>query len=320
MARYYTGAYGNQEALAAAVNTVLTGEGWTQDELDNTNDEAGWNRGGDYIQMDWDNTDHVNFYASTAWDGAGTAPGAHTGDSGNTLTVNDIGNAGGTYHAFTNDGSGTHFVYFVLEYASNFYRHFGFCEIEKHGGWAEGFIAFGHHWDQNVNNIDVPASGTHSVLVDGNYSSLSNGAVMRIDGSEWPNIASAADWAVASNIATITNDTDGNPRYRMQGGMRRGPHVQNWAAFDPSTGDAFFPGSPIPIILKDDTHSDPEHWYWAGEMPGIFVGSMENFSDEHEETFGSETWEVFPLVNSSWSGANPNTEQSGNAGIWYRKV
>jgi len=138
MARYTTGAVSTHTNLLDAIDSVLTTEGWTRDELDHTNDEAGWHIGNLYVQAAWDNTTDVNFYQATAWDGAGTAPGSHTGDSGSSHVINNIGSSLVKYHAFTNDGSGEEFAYFVLEYTSGFYRHFGFGEILKHGGWTGG--------------------------------------------------------------------------------------------------------------------------------------------------------------------------------------
>jgi hypothetical protein len=320
MARYYTGGYANQEALMQAVDAVLTdgtGLNWNQNELDLANDEAGWNDGANFfVQADWDNSADINFYQSTAWDGAGTAPGAHTGDSGSSCIVNAIGNGAGTYYAFTNDGVGVDFAYFVIEYDTGFFRHFGFYNIEMDGLWAGGEGIFGHRWDQG-GTIDEPNASVHSVLVDGQTVASSNAAVLRC-AADLPNKPASAVWGISHLAATLGNDGDGNGRYRLKGGMRRGPYCQCFAFIDAQPTDAFIPGSIVPIFAVDPTYSSPEHWIPLGQLPLLYVGSMDNFTDKQEIAFGGETWKVFPVINSVWS-AGSGLEQSGNGGIWYRK-
>jgi hypothetical protein len=323
MARYYTGAITTQESLAAAIDNVLTdvtGLNWNQNELDNPNDEAGWNDGaGLFISMDWDNANDIRFYQATAWDGAGTAPGSHTGDSGSDHMVNAIGDSMVAYHAFTNDGVGDDFAYFVIEHAANFYRHFGFgSNILKHGGWSGGQFMFGNFWSQTAGNIDTPNAGAHSVLFDGGYSVFASAATIKIVGTEWPNPPSSAIWGVATSNASTGTDTATNGRYRCQGGVRRSQYTQEMFMKKPASGDAFVPGSPVPIWAKDDTYAI-SHWMKMGNLPEIYLGSMENFADEAIKDFGGQDWMLFPFVNSSWA-VDPDIEQSGNAGIWYRRT
>jgi hypothetical protein len=321
MPRYYTGAYSSQENLMAAINTVLTdaaGLNWNQDELDNPNDEAGWNDGGSlYISADWDNSADINFYLATAWSGASTAPGAHTGDSGSALRVNAIGNGSGTYHAYTNNSVGPDYAYFVIEYDTGFYRHFGFGLADQIGAWVGPEFGYGHFWDQG-GPIDEPNSSTHSIFLDGNTVQSSYGGVMRCADS-LPNKPVSSVWGIAHNAGTIGNDTGGNGRYRLQGDCRRGPYCQNFAFIDPTSSSAYVPGSPIEVYAKDPNHSSPEHWMKLGQLPNIYLGSISGYTDEQEITFGSETWEIYPIINSTWS-ASSGLEQSGNGGVWYRKV
>jgi hypothetical protein len=301
-----------------AVGAVLTGESWVQDELDLATNEAGWHKGSLFVQASWNDSTTLNLFQSTAFSGTGTAPGSHTGDSGSDHVVRVLGNSGVNYYAFTDAGSGPVFAYFAVEYAAGFWRHFGFGNLVKLGGWSGGEFCYGHEWDQSASQIDTPNSASHSVLIDGSYNASIQAATIKIVGTEWPNAPASSVWGVSHANATVGNDNAGNGRYRCMGASRRGPFVQQFGVLDSSGTTTYIPGSPIPVIAKDPTYVDPEHWYWMGTMPLIYVGSMLNFTPAQQVTIGSETWRVFPITRQATSPAD--TEFSGNGSVWYREA
>ncbi len=322
MPRYYTGAVTTQESLAQAVDTVLTdgaagGLNWTQDELDLVNDEAGWNDGTNYWQMDWDNSADIRTYQSTAWDGAGTAPGSHTGDSGSDHTTNAIGNAMVAYHAFTNNQVGVDYAHFVVEYETDHYRHFGFGLIDKFGGWTGGAYCYGGRWDQG-GGIDTPNGGSHSVLFDGGLSITVDNATIKMVGTEWPNAPTNCIWGTSTSTGGgLGNDGDGDGRYRCQGASRRSMYSEFYLV-KPDAASEYVPGGPVVIIAKDDTGTFPV-WMKMGAMPNVFVGNMENFAAEAVKDFGGQDWMVFPFIRDAYT-VSSGVEQSGNGGIWYRRT
>lgn len=317
MARYYSGAYGSQDALVTALDSALVAEGWTQDQLDTAGDEAAWHIGSLYVSAAWDGTD-MTLHQATGYTG-GNSPGAHPDDSGSDHRVRAIGNSGGNYHFFTSDGGSIDYLHGVLEYTSGFYRHFSMGTLKKTAGYTGGEYLYGHEWDQG-GSIDELNASLHSVLFDGAHNTSTRGATVRMLGTEFPNIAAGAKWGY-STVGTVGTDTGGTARYRAQGGMRRGMYVQSFPFITPAAADAFDPGIPIPIIAYDPAYENTaeQHGYPLGILPDMFVGNITNYADEEEKTFGSETWKIFPLVNSSYS-ASPGTEQSGTAGVWYRKA
>lgn len=327
---FYNGgvAYANQDALVTAMDAWLVAEGWTQNLLDTVLNRAAWNKSGVFASMTWDTTDML-LYQALGYDGS--VPGANPNDSGSSHRVRNIGNGAGTLHAFSNNNAapvGPTFAHFVIEYTAGFYRHYTFGNLLKNGGYVGGEYCAGHEWDQNLSNIDVPNSASHSVLLDGRYNISAQAATVHIEG--FPNVASLR-WAVGTRGAPGT-DVAANGRYRFLGGSRQGPFVQNFG-FTPGTPtSAFVPGSPIGIFAHDPTSGNfaqgtenpptfitatPAEIYWLGEMPLCYVGNMVNFTPGQTRTFGAETWIVFPMVSQAFT-QGANVEQSGNAGLWYR--
>ncbi len=315
MARYYSGSYGDQDALIVALDAALVAEGWTQDELDTvTNNRAAWHIGNLYVSASWNGTDLL-LYQALGYTG-GNAPGAHPNDSGSSHRVRDIGNAGGDYHFFTNDGTGVDFLHAVIEYSPGFYRHFSMGNLIKNGTWTGGEYLAGSEWDQGA-GIDSPAGGGHSTLFDGAVNAGAQAATVHMEG--FPNISASSKWGISHTGAAVGNDTAGVARYRALGGMRKGWFVQPIGRMDPTSSSEFIPGAPSEVVAIDPTYTTLEHRYWLGELPLLFVGSIAGFSVEDEVSIGAETWKCFPFARKAYV-ASSGIEQSGNAGIWYRKV
>jgi hypothetical protein len=77
------------------------------------------------------------------------------------------------------------------------------------------------------------------------------------------------------------------------------------------------PGCPVSVIYQNLAPA-PDRWFFMGYQPDVRVANIRAFEPKQEYAFGSETWIPFPIVRKAWA-SNPDIEQSGNGGIFYKK-
>lgn len=322
---YESSTYNNQDDLMTKLNVFARPGGadgtWTNDDLDTANNEMALTKGNVHVQFSWNGTD-VWVYQSTSFDGS--APGSNPGDSGNGLhgsathrRISDIGDTGGTYWFFSNSsGAGESYIHVVIEYTSGFFRHFGFGNLVKIGDWTGGAYAYGGVWDLSAGGIDLPNSASHTILLDTIATGVNECATIRMEGFQGEPSASSK-WGVIGGITSGGNDGDAVGRTTCVGGSRGGPYVKSWGAFAASALTGAVPGSPCLIYYRNLTPS-PDRWFFMGYQPDVRIANIKHFVPKTEYTFGSEVWISFPIAAKTWA-TNPDTEQSGNGGIFYKK-
>lgn len=322
---FETGSYTSQDDLMTKLHTFAVSGGtdgtWTNDDLDTSDNEMAISKGTVFVQFSWDETD-IWVYQSTSHDGS--APGSNPGDSGNGSDgssshrrVEAIGNSSGTYWFFSNDsGASESYIHVVIEYTADHFRHFGFGDLVKIGDWTGGAYAYGATWDQSNTNIDLPNSSSHSLLLDTIANTATECATIRMEGFEGEPSASTK-WGVIGAITSGGNDGDAVGRAVCIGGSRGGPYVKSFGFFSASALTGAVPGCPV-FVAHRNLSPSPDRWYPMGYQPDVKMANIKFFTPKTEYTFGSETWIPFPIVRKGWA-TNPDVEQSGNGGIFYKK-
>lgn len=323
---YETGSATSMEDLVSKLFTFATGLSttpWTQDELDLGNDWGTIHRGSCYVSFRWDTTDDLGIYQSLSW-GASNEPheqpdDAGEGASGAPTTGRRINfeSAGPytAYHFYAGEGS-TPYIHVVIEVDSGRFRHFGFGNLIKLGTWTGGEYSYGHTWAQSASVIDLPASTSHSVGLEGLQSATSISATLHIE--DFADQTGDEKWALFS-VSTEPAGTDraGEDRKCVVGGWR-GSFWGRWLAWiSYSSPNAYKPFVPIPVVYYDRAAA-PDTWRWIGEQPDVAVMNMRAFTAGQEVTIGGDTWMVFPLVRKQY--LQVDTEESWMAGMAYKKI
>lgn len=326
---YSTGSYASLDALMTSLFSFATANGWTQDQLNTTTDEAALHHTAGnniHVSFDWGSGNSIGIHQALGYTG-GNSPGAHPNDSGNGDTGSNTErrvagiDADGTYYFFSNFHSEADFIYIVLEYSSGIYRHFGFGELAgvyKSGNWTGGEFAYGHEWGQGAGNIDSPIASNHSFLLDGgsNSSSSLKSATIHMEG--FPDIVGTSKWGVVGLTGLVPgNDAAGVLRYIVTGGARSSVYINSFSPFLPSVNTGIFPGMPLPLFAVNKVPSQ-DRVYFLGYMPDCRMLSIGSFTPAQEITIGSETWTIFPAVRKQ--KLELNTEESWNMGVMYRKA
>ena len=332
---YATGTATDLEDLLAKLSTfcVTTHGGWTEGYLNTTNGWFELHKGDLSVSFKYvpgGTATTLSVHHATAFVGTGTAPGAHTADSGNGYNTGTTGHSNAnletercvrnigngpypSYHFFADD-TDNDYVHVVVEVATNTFRHFGFGILDKFGdNWVGGEYVYGHYQDSATNA--VPTDVNTVTLLDGLVGSDSiRAATIRI-ASGLPN-QSPAVWGVSASVATgsIANDTAGNARRQSHGGFRCGMVARG---FGNLTGNAS--AGMVPLLSIDAFYRDPSNprVYYLGNMPDVRAVNIRNFDPKQEITIGSDTWIMFPLSIKTVEAVAGRT---ANSGIAYRKV
>ena len=324
MAQVQTGAWTTQQNLVSTLRTFLLqlSTAWT---IDNWEDDSTpileAHVGNLYIQLEGDGTS-IAVHQSLGYDGSG--PGSEPDDSGNgglgtaNRQVEAIGDSGVNYWFYGPLAGSEDFVYIVVEYATGFYRHFGFGNLIKANDYTGGEFAYGGCWDQGATNIDLANSSSHSVLIDQGSGIAGQSATVHVEGlTDEPDVDTK--WGVVTLTTSAGNDGNGDPRWLLTGGVRGGPYVA-FAAIRASALDGLFPGIPIKVWSRY-TGSTPHRWTLLGTMPYARVVQMGLIDPQDTFSVGGETWRVFPAARKVYitPEGTSGTEESWNLGIAYRE-
>lgn len=320
---YETGTPSNIEDLVGKLFTFLVAEGWTQDQLDNTNNWATIHRDSLYVSFRWDATAQTDLALYQSLGYTSGAPHLIASDSGNgdsTVPIDSGRRVNFTaagpftkYYFFASDAA-PYYCYVVVEVASGRFRHFGFGNLDKLGTWTGGEFVYGHVWNLGTTQIDNPVTTGHTMFLDGVCTTAANLATVHIEGLTGMGVNDK--WGVVG-IAAAGTDRAGNARWALAGGGRAGfwGYALGWLTS--SRLNAYKPLIPMPLIWRN-TATAPDTWKLLGHQPDISIVNMKHFSPGDEITVGADTWVVFPWVRKQYLLAD--TEESWNAGVAYKKV
>jgi hypothetical protein len=327
---YEAGVPSSIEDLVTKLFTFATANGWTQDELDLTNNYGTlhYTSGATsiYVSFRWDTSPSTDLaiYQSLGWT-TSLQPHQQPNDSGNGDTTTPI-NAERrvtfltpgpyTQYYFFSAETDPFYFYAVVEITSGVFRHFGFGALIKMGNWTGGEFAYGHVWSQNAAQIDDPSGASHAFLLDCIGGSSDIAGTVHIEGM--PGQGGTERWGCTGSFTggTAGTDTAGVTRRSLMGGSRGGFWGYYMLWFPYSTLNAYKPLVEIPVIWRD-TSTAPDTWQWLGVMPDVALINIRNLNAGDEITLGAETWKVFPWVRKQF--LQNDTEETRNAGVAYRK-
>lgn len=334
---FQTGSATSQENLIGILATFAVAQGWTQDELDNTNNRASLHKGNIYVHFRWSGTEggganNIAMYQSLGFT-PGNNPDGHPDDSGNGVNgtvlsserrVSGIGDGPFTNYWFFQNTS-PDYIYVVLEFSPGLFRHFGFGMIDKVGDWTGGEWVAGHVWLLNGVADDAPDANQHTLLMDGVHGNTTGTtelepATIHIEGlpnqfaSKWGNVGGGHDQGASWNGV----DGGGNARSPVIGGFRGGFAVRRFGKSAANPLNGFVPLIPCPIVYIDKTPAGDDELYLLGWMPDVRHIQMKHFTPAQIVTIGSDDWYIFPGVRKQF--LLNNTQESWNMGIAYKKV
>jgi hypothetical protein len=333
---YATGTATNLEDLLAKISTFATTThgGWTEGYLNTTNGWFELHKGNLSVSFKYTKSGTptaLSIHQATAFVSSGTAPGAHTADSGNgyndTTTghsnanletercVRGIGNGPfPSYHLFADD-TDNDYIHCVVEVATNTFRHFGWGILDKFGdNWVGGEYAYGHYQDSSTSATQTDVNT--QTLLDGLGGSADRlrAATIRIT-SGLAN-QSPAVWGVSASLASanLLNDTAGNARRQIHGGFRAGMGARGFG-----NAKGTFSSGAIPLQSIEAFYRDPSNArvYLLGHLPDVRAVNLGNFEPKQQVTVGTDDWLFFPLSIKTASAVDG---RSLNSGIAYRKV
>lgn len=295
-----------------------------------------------YVQFRWNTTTptHMSVHQSLAYDGSGTGPGNHTGDSGNgyaagsrdgsianTLLdderhVSDIGDGPfGDFFVYT--GADDERCYVVVEVSAGVFRHFGCGVLSKAGSWTGGEFAYGNKIDNNFTRSSAYNFRDYG-LIDGASSqnpsndTWLNQATIRAQGLTGQHVDSR--WivpTVESDGGTPGTDTGGNARERAQGGFRGGPVANHFGNFLSDPTDGAIHTIPVGVWhCRPNTAVPPDEVSYLGRMPGVRALNIRNFTAKEQIRIGGIPWRVFPFSKRSITAEDHASYYSG---IAYRE-
>lgn len=340
----------NAGDLMAKVSTfAVSTMGWTEEYYENSTYKImTLSKGSCIVSFYWDandaEPDSIAMYQSLGylgdpptyypWDQTDDSGFGHTDstspDQGIQRGIKFIG--AGPYtslHLFGSTSPDPDVVYCVLEYTPGIYRHFAFGNVEKFGTWTGGEFVSGHQWTRynSGQDLDVPSSTYHSVLLDGAYVNGDGqgtpykraGATVHCE--SLPNQDVAGKWGAvgyAYGMTTPANltDTAGEDMLTLYGGCRNGPAVAQFGWQEPDISKGYIPIIPIELYYVD-TSTSPDNYHYLGRLANCGHIQMKGLDPNSTITIGADTWRVFPAVRKSRVGGN--NEESWWMGLIYKQ-
>ena len=208
-----------------------------------------------------------------------------------------------SYYFFTGTSTPS-YLHAVIEIETGVYRHFGFGELDKVGGWTGGEYAYGH-----AKQIAGPLNLQDTAMLDGlhNVPGSTKAATMRLE--SLPGQPVASKWAqVWGSITGAPNDRGGTVKEYVQGGFRAGPYARAFGFVPPSsTSDGGYPMYSIGLFHRRSLNGNVRFLGTQADVRGI---NIRNLEPAFEFRISNERWISFPVVEKDTA--------SGFQGIAYR--
>lgn len=331
---FETGSATSVADLILKISTFLTSHGWTEDERNNTDGDFAFSKNSVFVSGRWDTTSPsiVALYQATAFDGAATLPGDHTGDSGNGYNDTsshtnanldnerhfDLESDGSfpTYWFFEND-SGPAYFHAVVEFATNKFVHFGWGEINKSGDWTGGEYVYGNYHVGTAGSLTTNST----FLLDGVFSTSSGvnnrrAATIRMSGVTDQPVGSS--WGqVWGRDTNIPDDSASSDKAIVSGGFRSGGFATYLGLFAGSVTTGLIPGYPIHLFTLSNFITSGTKARHLGSMADVRGINIRNFSPAQQVEIGGDTWYVFPARFRDLTSVEGAT---GYSGIMYKRV
>lgn len=309
--------YTDVDDLFTQWTTFAVTNGWTLDQLDTGANRVALSKGTVFIQFEYASFP-VKVYQSLAFDGTGTAPGAHTDDAGPTGgTANRqilINNSAGTADFFAGTENGGEYLVCVAEDAPDQFRMWMAGTLIKVGTWTGGEFFANQSWPipSAFGPIpDAPFDSRNKMIFDAIQGEPGLGDTLHIEGVH--SMTVDQKWGMVGNTADPRDDRAGEDRVRIGASCGRGGmnfSMLNWLQAQPNTG--YVPHQPFSLWYREGAG-----WTLLGHVPGLRGLNITFFSPREEYTLGGDTWKVYPWVKKSSAGSG--SPESGNNGLVFLK-
>lgn len=293
---YETGVANNPADLLSKLITFLTSHGWTEN-TPSSGDVVLENgiifAGVDATSTTWETRGCLSF------DG-GLAYNAQPDNAGITNQV--LWGAGPytAYHFYAGDEDGSNYAHVTVEISAGNFRHWVLGELVKSGTWTGGTYVDSVRADTNPTGMNNENSSGHRFICDANNAASETGHIYIDYDSKTDN------WGVlkAANEIDEANSLSGSFR-------DEGIYVPFWAIADQSWNlrTPMFPA--IYFANRGSNLKSP-----IGRIPNFRLINIQNFSPGEIVTYGSQEWQVFPVLvryDTAPSSGNVSSRHYGYA-------
>lgn len=317
---FSSGTATGHDGLITALFSFATSNGFTQDQLDTSANEAALHLtagGNAFFSFDWDEINRIGLYHAKGYTG-GQSPGGHPNDSGNGFGTDRVLLLNETDYNYDFFSDGSTYVHAVIETqipALNFV-HLSFGLIEKKGDWTGGSYIAGTAWGIQSGVTTDPLDVRHNLLWEGRQSQDGDVA-STVNMESLPGQAVSGKYGViAGNLsfAQVGNDSDANARELVHGGMRGGFLYNHLSFLTANPNNGFVPIWPIELWYREDTQVMRK----LGNAPDVRGVNILNLSPKEEFSVGAGTWRVYPWIQKTDTGTGSESELEN--GIAYLKI
>ncbi len=311
---------------APVVGTAPSREYWTHQGTIGSPQEP-------FIYLDTE-VDSVNIYTGhTSIDVSGTQEAFDQPNNPNNgpnapMRVNNANGPWSSHYLFSDAGG--NYIHAVMQTAARRWRHMltGIVPAaNKYGTWVGGTYTFGLEWTQGPqisNPYSSSPDGTWGIGCMNNRNNTQN--PLRHGALHCEGLRANVDWYVNNaNAGLYFNDGGGDVNPQTNGigtffpcgvGITVGGGLKRLGASLISRNVVL---APVTLLL-DFSFSGSFGWGAVGTLPDVYFINMRGLSPAQEVVVGSDTYRVFPLVNSDTVSTVNGEEYSGYEGLAYRVI
>lgn len=245
------------------------------------------------------------------------------------VNINVAGGPWSSHYLFANVAGD--YIHAVAQVSARRWRHL-LCGVipdaNKYGAWVGGTYQFGTDWSQVTSDIDNPYSTNHAGL----------GCMGDRIESERPQrqgclhcegLVTDVDWFLNTTRPignpTINPFTGGggvNPQTAMGVMLASGVGISFGGALKRLGASLISRNTvlvPVTIFAKSNFAGNVG-FAALGTLPDVFFVNMRDFAPGEAITVGSDTFRVFPIVNSNTVETQADEEYSGYEGLAYKVI
>lgn len=273
---YETGVANDPADLLTKLITFITGLGWSADVP--LSGDAVLSRGTIFAGVDatattWETRGCLSFDSGLAYN-------AQPNNAGITMQV--LWGAGPytAYHFFVGDEGGRHYAHVTVEVTAGSFKHWVLGELVKSGTWTGGTYVDGVRASTNSLTMNNAHTGDHRSICDANNTASETGHIY-IDYDSKVN-----NWGILKAADEIDEADSLSGSYRSDGIYASvwGVGDQGWNLRTP-----LFPA--IYFANRGSNLKSP-----IGRIPNFRFVHLRNFTPGEIVTYGSQEWQVFPML------------------------
>lgn len=234
------------------------------------------------------------------------------------------------HHLFSNANGD--YVHAVCQISARVWRHFLFGLMptaNKFGTWTGGEYMFGHAWNPAAGGISDPYDVDHGspfgrASVNAANEPQKNG-VIRCDGlvggQEWFAHVYGTNLSITNTVNKPVGDVNDSSfplGHCVVAGM-----IEGFGSLHKRLGASLIArgAALVPLtVFANFSFSGNDGYCALGEIPDVYAVNMREFTPGEQITIGSDTFVMFPVVNSDTVNTVNGDEYSGYEGLAYRII